>query len=165
MSDIALYQDAAGGFDLLVYDDDFGIDWSLSSNIIVALFSDALVDADELRAGETDRRGFWADTFETGTNTGSRMWLLTGKNTQDENNNAVSYANEALDWLVPDYAESFTTTSQVVSGRREITIEVVNPVSPVREDDINETARRIISDQAALEVLDRDDSVILTFSW
>jgi phage gp46-like protein len=62
-----------------------------------------------LPAGQTDRRGWWADAFPAiaGDRFGSRLWLLRrSKQLQESLIVAREYAEEALAWLVEDGAAS-----------------------------------------------------------
>ncbi len=85
-------------------------DDGLETAVILSLFTDARArDDDTLPAGQTDRRGWWADAFPTiaGDHFGSRLWLLRrSKQLQESLIVAREYAEEALAWLVEDGAAS-----------------------------------------------------------
>ncbi|CDL81468.1 phage GP46 family protein [Xenorhabdus cabanillasii] len=76
MNDIAL-QWQLNGADIVIDNADIALDNSLSTAVIISLFTDCLVlDSDELPTGtSTDRRSWWGDTFNSRP-IGSRLWLL-----------------------------------------------------------------------------------------
>jgi len=111
MRDLLLsWSDLAGDLSL----DDLGLDLSgddsLQTAVLVSLFTDRLADdTDELPAGETSRRGWWADETlgrapdGTQDRIGSKLWLLRReKALPDVVARARAYAAEALDWLIAD---------------------------------------------------------------
>lgn len=103
----------------------------LESAVILSLFTDRLASADEVE-GAQDRRGWWGDDFGDvpEDSTGSKLWLLDReKQTQQTLNRAVSYANEALAWLVEDgIALNVTVTGEWVRmGVLGLGIEIVRP--------------------------------------
>jgi phage gp46-like protein len=107
MSDLRLdWTPAIAGADLAFDGFDFAVDGGLRSAVIISLFSDARVAADDLPAGEDDPRGFWADGVapsEPGDNTGSRLWLLErAKLTDADLRRAEDLAREALAWMIQD---------------------------------------------------------------
>lgn len=104
MSDIKLYQTEFGYDIALSSKNDFELDEGLETAIIVSLFCDRRVRADELPPEETSRRGWWADSLNDDKDqTGSKLWLLQReKITSDVLSKAKQYAQEALEWLVTD---------------------------------------------------------------
>jgi phage gp46-like protein len=78
----------------------------LATAVIVSLFTDRLADAaDKLPQNETDRKGWWGDTYadNTGDLIGSRLWLLFRTTANDRTPLiAKSYILEALQWLIDD---------------------------------------------------------------
>lgn len=69
----------------------------------VSLFSDARAHDDDVLPIGSDRRGWWADTYNAPDAFGSRLWLLErAVVTQDALNRAHDYAVEALAWMVAD---------------------------------------------------------------
>jgi len=83
---------------------DLQADAGLKTAVILSLFTDARAHADdELPAGHSDRRGFWADAYGVGDVFGSRLWLLNReKQVTKVLNRAREYTDEALAWLVAD---------------------------------------------------------------
>lgn len=78
---------------------------SLQRAVMISLFTDRRAEpSDEIPDGADDRRGWWADGFESDTAAnGSRLWLLDrGKVTAATVAAARDYADEALRWLVVD---------------------------------------------------------------
>lgn len=74
-------------------------DNSLTTAVLISLFSDARVDG---------QRGWWGDSYQDKTQAprdlaGSRLWLLErAKQTPQTLKDAQIYAEEALSWLLED---------------------------------------------------------------
>lgn len=100
--DIALIWKTAGA-DIAIESTDILADDSLTTAVIVSLFTDRrALDADELPTGpNTDKRGWWGDAFQRPI--GSRLWLLhREKQMPAVLRRAKTYADEALAWLRED---------------------------------------------------------------
>ncbi|HDR1022160.1 TPA: phage GP46 family protein [Pasteurella multocida] len=94
MSDLALtWVDGHG--DLIVINDELMLDDSLTTSIIISLFTDLRVN---------DESGWWGDDFNVDNHkTGSKLWLLNReKQLQSVLDDAQTYATQALAWLVED---------------------------------------------------------------
>ncbi|AMM81369.1 TPA: phage GP46 family protein [Pasteurella multocida] len=94
MSDLALtWIDGHG--DLVVINDELMLDDSLTTSILISLFTDLRVD---------DACGWWGDDFNSDNyKTGSKLWLLNReKQLQSVLDDAQTYATQALAWLVED---------------------------------------------------------------
>ncbi len=118
MSDIALIWDVqAGAADFAIEANDLATDDGLETAVMLSLFTDRRAeDGDVLPDGETDRRGWWADTEDD--KTGSRLWLLDrSKETQATIDRAVEYTREALQWMIDDK----------VTDRIEVSAEWIRP--------------------------------------
>lgn len=102
---------AIGSGDLVSGDD-------LETAIYISLFTDRLARDDDDYDG-TDRKGWWGDT-DADYQIGSRLWLLRRqKLTTTVATSAVSYAKEALQWLIDDGVISgITVTTQIVYPSR-----------------------------------------------
>lgn len=91
---------------LSVGEADLNTDEGLTTAVLVSLFTDRRVSADEeLPPGETSRRGYWGDSFPEVQNDkiGSRLWLLNReKQLQIVIEKAREYAREAVQWLLDD---------------------------------------------------------------
>ena len=105
----------------------------LASAVYVSLFSDRLVDENELPAGQTDRRGWYGDTqlqiANRGDLIGSRLWLLERAKSDDHVPLiARAYIREALAWMIADgVASSIDATCYFIQGDQErlaATIEI-----------------------------------------
>lgn len=100
------YDPEQQGADLFAVDGILQYDGGLRTAIIISLFTDARADdADALPTSDSDRRGWWADSFAEieGDITGSRMWLLSrAKQTDETLELARGYARTALRWLIED---------------------------------------------------------------
>lgn len=90
--------------DIVIRNADIALDDSLTTAVIVSLFTDRrALASDVLPSGaNTDKRGWWGDSFNTRP-IGSRLWLLSReKQLSSVLHRAKSYAEEALAWLVED---------------------------------------------------------------
>lgn len=118
MSDIALFWNAkAQAADFGIVANDLATDDGLRTAALLSLFLDRRAeDGDVLPEGETDRRGWWADTDDD--KIGSRLWLLRrAKQTPDVLAQADVYAREALRWFVVDkVAESVEVVVEFLKG-------------------------------------------------
>lgn len=79
---------------------DMVIDGSLTTEVIISLFTDRrALESDALPSNDADRRGWWADSYRDRP-IGSRLWLLSREKTlQSVLDRASAYALEALLWL------------------------------------------------------------------
>ncbi len=138
MTDLALAWDAGAYSADLAVDVaalDLATDDGLRSAVMVSLLTDRRVDAEELPAGETRRRGWWGDTLASGE-IGSRLWLLArSKRTPAVLRRAESYAAEALEWLVEDdVVERVDVRAEDRAGRLLIHIDIRRRGSPAALD-------------------------------
>lgn len=79
----------------------------LDTAVLISIFTDRVaLPGDIIPDGTTDRRGWWGDNLPDGTTMpiGSRLWLLSRSNspTQQVLNQAITYAQEALQWMITD---------------------------------------------------------------
>lgn len=100
MQDLAvIWVNGAG--DLSIDGHDFEVDESLTTAVILSLFTDRAVAEDELEDG-MQNQGWWGDSYSDEP-WGSKLWLLRRKKSSEEVvNDAEDYAYEALDWLMND---------------------------------------------------------------
>lgn len=100
--------------DIVIRSADIALDESLTTAVIVSLFTDRrALASDVLPSGaSTDKRGWWGDSFNTRP-IGSRLWLLSReKQLSTVLHRAKSYAEEALAWLVEDeLVDALTVTA------------------------------------------------------
>lgn len=110
MADIATLWTPNGG-DWLLSGAALQSDDGLQTAVVLSLFTDRLVGAEELApdgpgpAGATARRGWWGDAYAStpGDLIGSRLWLLAReKQVSQVLRRAEEYAAEALQWLMDD---------------------------------------------------------------
>lgn len=105
MSDLALtWRDGHG--DLVVINDELMLDDSLTTAIVISLFTDLRVN---------EERGWWGDDFNSDNHkTGSKLWLLNReKQLQSVLDDAQTYATQALEWLITD---KHVKTYQVIAS-------------------------------------------------
>ena len=102
---------------------DLGEGSALESAVLISLFTDARVTAEELPEGEPSRRGHWGDAF-TGAATGSKLWLLSrGKRTPETLRLYEDYGRQALRWLVADgHVTEIILSAEYVGERVQLTI-------------------------------------------
>lgn len=79
----------------------------LETAVLISLFTDRVANqGDIIPDGTNDRRGWWGDNQINGATMpiGSRLWLLSRSKspTQQVLNQAVTYAREALQWMITD---------------------------------------------------------------
>lgn len=80
-------------------------DDGLGTCILISLFTDRRVTAEEAAAAGTDQRGWVGDALadDPTDRTGSRLHLLRReKATEETRSRAVDYTDEALDWMRTD---------------------------------------------------------------
>lgn len=134
MADLALRWDAtAFAADLAVEANDLVTGEELKTAVLLSLFTDRRAeDGDQLPAGATDRRGWWADSHPVvvGDRIGSRLWLLAReKQTPAVLAQAEKFAKEALRWLTDDrVAERIEVTAEAPrDGVLGLTVDVLRP--------------------------------------
>jgi phage gp46-like protein len=112
----------------------------LETAVLISLFTDQAADpADLMPPGEgADPRGWWADTYETPDQIGSRLWQVFWRvRNQDTLNWARDTATRALQWMIED---GVATAIQVVpqfygQGGLALSIAITEPsgnTSPFR---------------------------------
>jgi len=108
MTDITIgWNNSTGTADWLMNGPDLQSGNDLATAIIVSLFTDRLASSDYVPpppASPKDRRGWWADTYNSSL-IGSRLWQLyrgVKTNSQTILLQAADYAAEALQWLIDD---------------------------------------------------------------
>jgi phage gp46-like protein len=129
MNDIALqWSDSQHSADLAIELNDLVQDGGLETAVMLSLFLDRRSDdGDELPPGDTDRRGWWADAEPVveGDRIGSRLWLLDREiATQSVVDRAVTYAREALQWLLDDKVASSLEVAAEIPRRGMIGLVV-----------------------------------------
>lgn len=104
--------------------------------VLVSLFTDARASDNDLLPDNTEnRRGFIGDAFSASP-WGSRLWLLSREKLSiDIRNKAVSYAKEALDWLLNEVPNIGLLATRVdVSGAIPALNTLALSVSVTRPD-------------------------------
>ena len=114
MIDLAHDFDAGSYSGDLVFENGLlGADQGLKTAVLHSLFSDARVSlAQAKKVGSTDPRGWWGAALdsEQPDNYGSKLWLLSREKQTDETlQNAVSFGQEALEWMIEDGVVSTVT--------------------------------------------------------
>ena len=106
MADVRLVWQAGLGIgDLRVEGVDLERDDGLETAVLVSMFTDRRVSAEELPRGESDRRGWWGDVLADvdGDEIGSKIWLLErSKQSNEALVFAEEYTREALAWMIED---------------------------------------------------------------
>lgn len=124
MIDLALDDD----FSLSITNGDFTLVDNFDTSMKVALFSDKRADESEvLKANK--RRGWWGNPFNDieDFELGSKLWLLQqSRLTNDTINRAISYAKDALQWLVTDnFADEIKVSAEKVGGVLQLKVVIV----------------------------------------
>lgn len=102
MGDIStLWDPAANGGDWSIEGADLATGDDLATAVLISLFTDRRVDAEDVPPdGTSDRRGWWGDSGRTYP-LGSKLWLLErAKQTEETRLRAQDYVAEALQWLI-----------------------------------------------------------------
>lgn len=125
-----------GRGDIAQNGEDMLTDDSLTNDVIISLHTDRrALDSDDIPGDNTDRRGWWADTFRDRP-IGSRLWLLSREKTLNSVlTRAAEYTLEALVWLkeAGRVKKIAVYASQPESGWLQLDIEFTLPdgsVSP-----------------------------------
>ena len=126
MADIKLDTQDGLSFDLKMENNDFALDDTLKTAVIISLFTDHRVTIDELPDGEKDRRGWWADALnDDGDQIGSKLWTLKReKITQEIMDRFQQYCEESLQWLIDDKIAQSVTVSVERAGLFQISIGI-----------------------------------------
>lgn len=133
MTDISIVWDpvkfrgdwAIGQGDLLMGGD-------LATSVLISLFTDRVLPGDQTPPdGTNDRRGWWADTFET-TPIGSRLWTLKRAKKSAATNLlqvAKDMCAEALQWMIDDGVTSSVSvnTAWATANQMAIFIALTQP--------------------------------------
>lgn len=94
-------------------------DASLTTCVLLSLFSHRRARADDALPDGLDRRGWVGDVLseKDGDLFGSRLWLLSReKQTEDVRRRAIEYAQEALAWLIDDQlADTIDITAEWIA--------------------------------------------------
>jgi phage gp46-like protein len=106
MTDLAIAWDSANfRGDWVIANGGLATGSDLESAVLVSLFTDRIASPDFVPTdGTNDRRGWWADTYESAP-IGSRLWQLARAKKTDQTtllNQARDYCREALQWLLDD---------------------------------------------------------------
>lgn len=119
MSDITTFWDIPNGRgDWKIVNSQLASGGDLETAVLISLFTDRLAAPDDvIPDGTTNRRGWWADIGVDGNTDliGSRLWLLDRRKspTTQTLNDAITYAREALQWLIDDgVAANVNVTAQ-----------------------------------------------------
>ena len=119
--DIKLRQDDDKMFDIHFVDGDFEVDDTFDINIIMSLFVDSRADISEV-SEPLRRRGFWGDVIlfsdEPNYKSGSKLWLINGRNTKEILNRAIDYTKKSLNWFIDkNYAKTINVIgAQTING-------------------------------------------------
>lgn len=122
--DVALRVDE-GGADIALEGTDLAREGGLETAVLLSLFSDARVEAEELPDGEDDPRGVWFDTERD--RFGSRLWLHERAKTDAASIEEIRRAAEdALEWLLREEIadEVLVEAERVALGRLSLRVQL-----------------------------------------
>ena len=115
-------------WDLQIAGGDLVPDNGLGTAVIISILTDVReLDLEELPLGETDPRGWWADSTldEPGDRTGSKLWNLKGKNWVVDKIKAEELASQALAWIVKDGIAEKVTVEAVTTGNQGLDLALL----------------------------------------
>jgi phage gp46-like protein len=125
-----LWDNAIALGDWVLAQGDLGTGQDLETACLVSLFTDALATPDFVPTdGTGDRRGWWADSYET-TPPGSNLWQLDrAKKTRDTLGAARTYCLDCLQWLIDDGIARavYCNTAWLASNMLGIAIAIIKP--------------------------------------
>ncbi len=131
--DVKLRQDDDLAFDIHIAEDgDFELEDSFDTSIIHSLFVDGRANQSDI--GEPiERRGFWGDLIifenEPTIQSGSKLWLVRGRRTEVNLNNAIDFCQKGLNWLIEkDFAKQINVTGEFSTNGiiLDVTITVID---------------------------------------
>jgi len=128
MSDIRIkYLSDVQEFDIDIKNWDLEFDDGLESAVLYSLFTDARVSDEELRQGETDKRGFWGDAVDNPEKkiSGSKLWLLDRATiTEEALEESREFCVEALQWLIDDLVAQDITVETSYDENKFLIIQI-----------------------------------------
>jgi len=84
-------------------DGDFERDDTFNTPILLSLFVDGRADGSEI-SDPINRRGFWGDVIlfknEPNIGSGGKLWLISGRRTENTLNQAIDAVQKSLNWLL-----------------------------------------------------------------
>ena len=131
--DVGFFNVGAACPDLVIEDGDLTADNGLETSALISLFSDKRVTFEELPAGESDRRGWWADLISDPIDDeiGSRLWTLAriGKATDVTAVEMESMLSEAFAWTLEDGVAASVVVNAARVGLNEVsgTVDIFRP--------------------------------------
>lgn len=102
--DILLEKNTDGYYDIAFDNGDLKSTEGFTSALLMSIFCERRATPSEVATPEK-RRGWWGNSFLgfTDFEIGSKLWLLSqARADQVSLNNSITYANNALDWLIED---------------------------------------------------------------
>ena len=108
--------------DMVIENGDLKADNGLQTSALISVFSDRRVTLEELPAGDTDQRGWWADLIaeSKGDLIGSRHWILDRvKASEGSAVEMESILKEAFEWMLDDgVASNVIVSAEKISTDR-----------------------------------------------
>ena len=128
MSDIRLiWNNLTGYADINLVGSSLELGHDLESAVIVSLFSDHVADPGDVLPSDMskDPRGWWADTYDTPDQIGSKLWQIFGRvRNQDTLNFARDTATKALQWMIEDQVAASVTVEPSFYGSGGLQLNV-----------------------------------------
>ena len=125
--DFQLTKQSNGLYDISIGPDgDFALTDNLETSVLVSFFSDARANPDQIPTPER-RRGWLGDVASDVPERryGSWLWLLSQRRlTQMTVNDAVDYAEEALQWMIDDGLVVNVSVSGSIGASSSIVLQV-----------------------------------------
>ena len=128
MSDVRLiWNNLTGYADINLVGSSLELGHDLESAVIVSLFSDHVADPGDVLPSDMskDPRGWWADTYDTPDQIGSKLWQVFGRvRNQDTLNFARDTATKALQWMIEDQVAASVTVEPSFYGSGGLQLNV-----------------------------------------
>jgi phage gp46-like protein len=139
MSAITLLAATVDGRSIVVFDE---VNQPLVRSVVISLFTWRRANKDDVLPSD-QRMGWWGDSLPIVPNDriGSRLWLLSRGTLRDDTpGQAVEYAEEALEWMLPAPVGDGVATAVDVTAQRngltelDLSVVITRAVDDARLD-------------------------------
>ncbi len=111
------YNNTLGEYDVKYEHGDIQTDRTMTTALLMSIFTDRRANDDDELPNEGDKGGWWGDLLEEDdTKKGSRLWLLKGRIDQQALNQAKEYIKESIQWFVDDGIWQFFSVTTEKGG-------------------------------------------------
>lgn len=118
--------------DLVIENGQLKFETGLETSVFISAFSDRFVTLEQLPAGQTDQRGWWADLIaeNVGDLIGSELWRLERSKTSESLAGLFEVVcQDMLRWMIDDgIAQQVTASATVVDNQTiEVQVTILKP--------------------------------------